>query len=112
MAQRRGVAAQPLEAARRRGSTLVPCPIFAEQRIAIVNELIPFLLLMPDGQGRTDFLERIATRVGVSVEALELAVGRRSAPAERPRSLKARARREGPSQKRAARDRGLDPTRF
>src|SRR5919198_4483837 len=55
---------------------------FAEQKIAAVNELIPFVLLMPRGIERARFEETIARRVGVSLQALrdEIAVRERSAP--------------------------------
>jgi hypothetical protein len=47
---------------------------FAEERIALANDLIPYLLLMPPGLERTGFMTRIALRVGVSLAALQLRV--------------------------------------
>jgi hypothetical protein len=53
----------------------------AEQKIAAVNELIPFVLLMPRGPERARFEESIARRIGVSLGALrgEIAARERSA---------------------------------
>ena len=53
----------------------------AEQKLAAVNELIPYVLLMPRGPERARFEESIARRIGVSLGALrgEIAVRERSA---------------------------------
>ena len=41
-----------------------------EQKIAVVNELIPYVLLMPRGPDRAEFELKIARRIGVSLAAL------------------------------------------
>ena len=41
-----------------------------EQKIAVLNELIPYVLLMPRGDDRARFEESIARRIGVSLQAL------------------------------------------
>ncbi len=53
----------------------------AEQKIAAVNELIPYVLLMPGGSERARFEESIARRLGVGLGALwgEIAMRERSA---------------------------------
>ena len=53
----------------------------AEQKIAAVNELIPYVLLMPRGAERAGFEEAIARRLGLCLQALrdEVATRERSA---------------------------------
>jgi hypothetical protein len=48
-----------------------------EQKIAAVNHLIPYVMLMPRGAGRAAFEEAIARRLGVSLQALRDEVARR-----------------------------------
>jgi hypothetical protein len=49
----------------------------AEQKIAAVNELIRYVLLMPRGAGRATFEERIAVRLDVNLRALRDAIAAR-----------------------------------
>ena len=42
----------------------------AEQKLAAVYQLIPYVLLMPRGAERAKFEERIALRLGVSLQAV------------------------------------------
>ena len=49
----------------------------AEQKLAAVNQLIPYVVLMPRGAERARFEERIALRLGVSLQALRDAIATR-----------------------------------
>jgi hypothetical protein len=41
-----------------------------EQKMAVLNELSPYVLLMPRGDERARFEESVARRIGVSLQAL------------------------------------------